>query len=40
MATFCPEIEQIKEPATKQAIARKILKTSGNILEVRADFEI
>ena len=26
MATFCPEIEQIKDPATKQAIARKILE--------------
>ena len=26
MATFCPEIEQIKDPSTKQAIARKILE--------------
>lgn len=34
MATFCPEIEQIKDPATKQAIARKILEGLRDWFEV------
>ena len=34
MATFCPEIEQIKDPAAKQAIARKILEGLRDWFEV------
>ena len=34
MATFCPEIEQIKDPSTKQAIARKILEGLRDWFEV------